>query len=429
MTIKKTVISGVVASALVTIAGAVSASGLALSQQNGSGLGNAYAGSAAVAEDASTVFFNPAGMSQIRGSQVVIAGHALKPSAKFTNTSSSAATASGQALGGNGGDAGSLALLPNLYFVTDIKENLKFGLGIGVPFGSNTEYDADWAGRFQAVKSQVTTINVNPSLSLKVDDTLSLGFGVNYQQITAELTNKIVLGAGVVGDASVTGKDNAWGYNWGILWQLSDSYRVGFAYRSAIDYQLRGDLLVTGPTGNVVAAASSPITSEFETPASFSFSSLYKINPQWDVLFDMSLTYWSTFKELRIASATTGNTASLTNLKWKDTYRFSLGSNYHVNEQMTARVGVARDQSPVADVDRTARIPDNDRTWIALGGQYKLSKGNALDIAYAHLFVKSSTISNSNGSAGTPSLATAGNLVGTYNNSVDLISVQYTHSF
>jgi long-chain fatty acid transport protein len=149
----------------------------------------------------------------------------------------------------------------------------------------------------------------------------------------------------------------------------------------------------------------------------------------------MTLTYWSSFKELRFVRATTnaagasGTTAALVNENWKDTYRVSLGSNYHYNERLTARMGLAFDQAPVSDADRTARIPDNDRTWISLGGQYKFNQTSTFDIGYAHLFVKSSTISNNNGTAGTPSSATVGNLVGTYKNSVDILSLQYTHNF
>jgi long-chain fatty acid transport protein len=428
MIIKKTVVSSLVASALLAMSGSAAASGFALIEQSASGLGNAYAGGAAVAEDASTVFFNPAGMSQIKGTQVVIAGHLIKPSAKFSDTGSTAATFSGQPVGGNGGNAGSLALVPNFYFVTDIQENLKFGLGVTVPFGLKTEYEAGWAGRFQALKSEVKTINVNPSLSFKVNDAITVGFGVDYQEIEAELTNNIVLGAGVVGDVKVSGKDNAWGYNWGVLWQVSDETRVGLAYRSSLDYKIRGDILVTGPTGAVVQ--NPLVTSKFETPDTFSLSAFNKVNSQWDVMADISWTRWSTFKELRFVNAGNGNTQGVTFENWKDTYRFSLGSNYHYNEQLTARVGVAFDQGPVSDADRTARIPDNDRTWIAFGGQYKLNQTSTFDIGYAHLFVKTSTINNNDsGTTGTPSTATVGNLVGTYKNSVDILSLQYTHNF
>lgn len=425
MKCNRTRISGLVAGALLVVSGSAAASGFALIEQSGSGLGNAYAGGAASAEDASTVFFNPAGMSQIKGRQVVVALHAIKPSAKFSDTGSSAAA--GQALGGNGGDAGSLAFVPNLYYVMDVNQNIKFGLGINAPFGLKTEYDAGWAGRFQAMKSEVKTVNVNPTLSYQMNETVTLGLGVDYQKIDAELTNKQSLGAGVEGNAKVSGSDNAWGYNLGALFQVNPDTRVGVAYRSSINYNLSGDLLVTSPAGTVLANPS--VTADIKTPDSLSVSGFRKIDAKWDVMGDITWTGWSKFKELRVVDST-GTTRSLTNENWKDTYRFSIGANHHYNEQWISRIGIAFDQGPVKDQYRTARIPDNDRTWIAFGGKYTASNNSSVDVGYAHLFVKDSSISNDKGGAtGTSTPGTVGNLVGTYKNSVDILSVQYTYSF
>lgn len=428
MRFNQSVIGMAVASTLLAMSGAVQASGFALIEQSGSGLGNAFAGGAAGAEDVSTIFFNPAGMSRISGKQIVVTGSMINPSVKFFDTGSSSAAASGQPLGGNGGDAGSLAVVPSAYFAMEINPHMNFGVGINAPFGLKTEYEAGWAGRFQALKSDVKTINVNPTLSYQLNDMVSLGIGLDYQKIDAELTNNVVLGAGVVGTARVSGSDNAWGYNLGALFQVNPETRVGFAYRSSINYKLSGDLLVTGPTGAVVQNPS--VTADIEMPDSLSFSGFKQIDSTWDVMGDITWTGWSKFKELRVVNSSTGATASLTNENWKDTYRVAVGANHHYNEQWTARAGVAFDQAPVSDVDRTARIPDNDRTWLSLGGQYKPNKASALDFGYAHLFVKDSVISNNKGGAtGTANTALYGNLVGTYSNSVDIFSVQYTQNF
>lgn len=428
MKLKLTLITYSISAALLALTGNAAASGFALVEQSGSGLGNAYAGGAAGAEDASTIFFNPAGMSRLNGKQVVVAGNFIKPSAKFSNTASAPATASLQALGGNGGDAGSLALVPNAYFAMEVNPAMRIGLGINAPFGLKTEYEAGWAGRFQALKSEVKTINVNPTLSYQLNEMVSLGLGVDYQKIDAVLTNSQVLAAGVVGTAKVSGSDSAWGYNLGALFQVSPETRVGLAYRSSLSYKLSGDLLVTSAAGTVVQNPS--VTADIKLPDSLSFSGIRKIDSKWDVMGDITWTGWSKFKELRVVNSSTGATASLTNENWKNTYRVSLGANHHYNEQWLARVGIAFDQAPVSDADRTARIPDNDRTWLSVGGQYKPSKESALDFGYAHLFVKDSTISNNKGGAtGGATPATVGNLVGSYKNSVDILSVQYTHNF
>jgi long-chain fatty acid transport protein len=428
MIFKKARINGLVAATLLVGSGTACASGFALIEQSGSGLGNAYAGGAASAEDASTIFYNPAGMSRLDGKQVVVAANMIKPSAKFSDGGSSPAAASGQPLGGNGGDAGSWALVPNAYFAMEVNPQMRIGLGINAPFGLKTDYEAGWAGRFQALKSEVKTINVNPTLSYKLNEMVALGLGLDYQKIDAELSNNVVLGAGVVGTAKLTGNDTGWGYNFGALFQVTPEIRAGVAYRSSINYKLSGNLLVTGPTGSVVQNPA--VTADIKTPDSLSISGIKVMDSGWDVMGDITWTGWSKFKELRIVNSATGATASLTNENWKNTYRFSLGANHHYNEQWISRVGIALDQSPVDDQYRTARIPDNDRTWLSLGGQYKPSKDSALDFGYAHLFVKNSSISNNKGGAtGTSNTSFYGNLVGTYKNSVDIVSVQYAYSF
>lgn len=419
MKLKQTALVYSIAAALSVLSGQAMASGFALIEQSGSGLGNAYAGGAASAEDASTVFYNPAGMSRLQGRQAVVALHAIKPSMKFSDTGSAAA--SGQALGGNGGDAGDLALVPNFYYVMDINSQLKFGLGINAPFGLKTDYDADWAGRFQALKSEVKTINVNPSVSYKVNEIITVGLGINYQKMDAELTNSQQLGGGAVGAAKMEGSDNAWGYNLGALFQVSPETRLGLAYRSSIDYKLSGNLQITNASGAVVQNPS--ITADLKTPDSFSLSGVKQIDSKWDVMADITWTGWSKFKELRVVNSSTGATAALTDENWEDTYRVSLGVNHRYNERWMARGGVAFDQSPVPDANRTARIPDNDRTWLSLGGQYKPSKESAVDFGYAHLFVKDATIADRQAAAG------KGDLIGNYKNHVDILSVQYTHSF
>jgi long-chain fatty acid transport protein len=180
MIIKKMMVTGFVAGGMLAISGAASASGFALIEQSSSGLGNAYAGGSASAEDASTVYYNPAGMANIKGSQVLVAVHAIKPSAQFTDTGSTLPVTD------NGGNAGSLAYVPSLYLLGDINEQWKYGIGVSSPFGLKTEYTPTWTGRNLAIKSELQTLNVNPSVSYKMSDMVSLGFGLDAQYAQAE---------------------------------------------------------------------------------------------------------------------------------------------------------------------------------------------------------------------------------------------------
>jgi long-chain fatty acid transport protein len=401
MMFKQTIVSLSVAGALLAMSGSASASGFALTEQNASGLGNAYSGGAAIAEDASTIYFNPAGMTRLHGSQVVASVAMIKPSATFSGTGANS---------NMGGDAGSLATVPDAYYATELKPGLQVGVGVNVPFGLKTEYDPAWTGRSQAIKSSLDTINVNPSIAYQVNDQLSIGVGIDYQHIKGELSS---YGGAILGTEVVQGSDNAWGYNLGGLYQLNPDTRVGVAYRSAISYTLSGTVTTSLP------AANGPASLDIKLPDSLSVSGVHRLNDQVDLMADVTWTGWSCFKQVKVVDA---NGAAISNTieNWKDTYRFSIGATRHYNEKWTTRIGLAYDQSPVPDANRTARIPDNNRTWLALGGQYKPSNSSAIDFGYAHLFVKDATINS-------PSPAPA--LVGTYKLKVDILNVQYTYKF
>ncbi len=386
---------------LMLVGGGAHAAGFALIEQNASGLGNAFAGQAAVADDASTIFFNPAGMSHLEGRQFAVAGHYIQPLANFTGTST-------PPLAMNGDDAGKPAFVPNAYYVMDVGPTLKFGVGLYGPFGLATEYDMPWAGMTQALLSDMKTYNLNPSLSWKVNDHLSLGLGVDWQRIEAELSSYNPMLPGVV---TMKGDDDSWGWNIGALYQIDAGTRVGVSYRSEVEHELTGGLKPMGY----------PIKAGITLPGIASVSLFKQLNQTWDLLADLTWTGWSSFEELRVRHAANNATLSLVEENWDDTWRVSVGANYHVDSNLTWRFGVAFDQSPVPDAQhRTPRIPDQDRTWLAVGAQYKLSPMAAVDVGYAHLFVKDAVINHTENGL---------TVNGSYDNAVDILSVQYTQRF
>src|SRR5262245_8795066 len=160
--------------------------GFALQEQNASGLGNAYAGGAAVAEDASTVWANPAGMARFSTIQIAASVAGVFPEFKFNNDGS--LPAFNQPLGGDGGDAGKAVALPAAYIVVPINPSFAFGFGIGVPFGLETEWENGWLGRYQALRSKIETLNINPAISWKINNQFSVAVGVDYQKIKATFT-------------------------------------------------------------------------------------------------------------------------------------------------------------------------------------------------------------------------------------------------
>jgi long-chain fatty acid transport protein len=435
--VRKTGMVATVAAAFAAASGGAGAAGFALIEQSGGGMGNSFAGAAAVAEDASTVFFNPAGMSYLQGQQGAVAAHVISVSSKFSGTATNpAALGGGAASGGTGGDAGATALVPNLYLVKPFGERLRFGLGVNAPFGLATEYDSNWIGRFQGIKSELTTVNINPSVSYKVTDAFSIGAGVNYQHADAELTNAVVLGAGLSGNTRLEADDAAWGWNIGAIFQVTPATRIGVAYRSEIDYTLEGSVTTTNSAGAVVAAAGGPSQAEVTFPDSLSISLALAVSDRLQVLADVTSMGWSSIKQVRVINTTNGTLRDVLSFDFDDTLRYSIGANYSWGGTWTLKAGLAYDETPVRNATtRTVRLPDSDRTWISFGGQRMVGKNGRLDLGYAHLFIDDTDINNTRSQQApglttpTPAPGTATTVTGTYKASVDIFSVQYTHNF
>lgn len=406
------------------------AAGFALIEQNGSGLARSYAGSAAVADDASTIFFNPAGLTYLPGAQVVVAGSAINLSTEFTDNGSSAIppAVAGLPKGGNGGDAGGIGIVPNLYASAPIGDKFAVGLGINAPFGLKTEYDDTWVGRFQGIKSDIKTINVNPTVAWKLNDRFSLGAGVNWQQIEAQLTNAVVLGANTEGRTKLDANGDAWGWNVGAMFKVSEDMRIGLAYRSAMRQSLSGDITVAFMSGAAVPGQSGPARADVKLPDSATLSVFQRFNDKWDFMGDIQWTHWSTIKEIDILSETTGALRDRLSLEFDDAWRVAFGAQYHHTERWTFKGGLAWDQTPVQDAFRTVRLPDNDRYWVSFGARYRFNQRFAFDIGYAHLFLPSGDVNFVRTPVG-GTAATTSRVSGSYDGSVDILSAQLTVTF
>lgn len=406
---------------------AAQAAGFALIEQNASGMGNAYAGGSAIAEDASTIYFNPAGMTYIQGTQAVGAIHLINPNAEFNNKGS--VKALGKPLGSEGPNAGDLAIVPNLYFKMDLNDNVKLGVGLNAPFGLKTEYDDKWLGRFQADKSEVKTININPSIAFKVSDQLSLGIGVSAMRAEAELSKAV--NAGALGQKDVTIKGDDWGYgfNLGAIFQATADTRIGLAYRSKVDQHLKGDSKSTliQLNANPKATLNTKVTADVTLPENVSVSAFSRLNDTWDLMGDLTWTRWSQFDELRVVRDNgTRTTLAVTPENWNNTMRYSVGLNYHYNDAIKLRAGLAYDEEAINDKFRTARIPGNDRKWLSLGAGWQVSPASKLDVGYSHLFISDAKIDDNQN---TKAQGFAGRVRGDFKGSVDILSMQYTHNF
>ena len=422
-----------VVAALVVCAEETDAAGLALAEQNASGLGYAYAGQAALAQDASTVFFNPAGMSFLPGPQVLVGVAAIDPSIKFSNNGSSSipalATATGSQPGGNGGNAGSWVYVPNFYATLPLGDRFTTGFGVSVPFGLKTEYDSTWIGRFQGINSELSTINYNLAAAFKVTDTISIGAGVNYQFLQTELTNSIATPSGE-GLTDLRAQDSAWGWNVGAMFQVSPDMRIGVSYRSSLNYTVEGTVNSTlVASGTQISNGTFNASADLKLPDMFSLSVAQKFGDKWDMMSDITWTHWDVLQQINIVNTANGATRQQLVLNLQNAWRLSLGLGYHLSESWTLKGGFAWDQSPVQDQYRTVRLPDNDRYWFALGATYRPSKTLAFDVGYAYLYVPNTTINNTQVQPGLPAVAGTSVVSGEYSNSVNILALQVSYTF
>lgn len=414
------------------------AAGFAIQEQGASGLGNAYAGATAVAEDATTIWWNPAGMARLgAGKHFSIGGAYIAPTTEFNNRASVAAA--GQALGSEGGNAGEGALVPGLFFAMDLTPRWNFGLGISAPFGLSTKYDSDWIGRFQGVESKVETVNINPAISFKVSDALSIGGGISYQHGKIDLTSStnytalgVRFGVGVLpgteGQNKTSVDGNAWGFNLGALVNVTPSTRVGVHYRSSLDYDLDGTVSFSNrPAGLAPFVPDSDVKLSLKTPDTVAFGVVHDLNPRTQLLADAVWTHWGRIQRLPVVRSSgpqSGLTLDTLAFNFKDVWRISAGVNYRLSGTTLLKAGVAYDKSPVPNAEtRSVRLPDSDRTWLSIGAAFLLSPRDKLDAGYMYVKGRDADINNNQAALG------RGIVNGTYETTIHVVGLQYQHSF
>jgi long-chain fatty acid transport protein len=334
-------------------------------------MGTAYAGAGSISEDASTVFFNPASMARLEGSQLSAGLHIVLPDSEFKGGGNYITALGGASIvGSDGGNGGKDAVVPHFTYVHDINEKWNFGFSVNAPFGLATEYSKDWVGRYSAIESEIVSVNLNPTLSFKIDEHASVGFGLNAMYASLELKNAIDDGLlnvlGMVGlplapgtadrEGKIDGIDDwGFGFNVGLLLEPTDHTRLGLAYRSKIDVDLDGDL-----KSQSRFVASTSAKADVSLPDNLLLSAYHEVTPKVAIMADVLWTQWSKLNELKVKLGT-GSTNTFP-LEWEDTVRVAVGGSYKYNSKWTLRTGVAYDESPTRNQDlRLAALPDDDR--------------------------------------------------------------------
>lgn len=399
--------------ALAVAVGALStqamAAGFALNEQSISGMGTSFAGRSSSADDATTLFGNPAGMSRLKREEVSFGMAAIHAKTEIKNNSGSFSSPvpvlNGPIDGSNDGDMVPFTAVPMGYYVKPIDDKWAVGVGIYVPFGLVTDYESGYQGRYFGDYSEVRVITVQPTVSYRFNEKLSVGFGPTINRIDGELQSASP-NAGSLGSndgrVKVTGNDTALGFNAGLLYEFTPQTRAGITYHSKVAYTLEGDTKLSGAGFDVAGASGKYDASlDLDTPESVDVSLTHELNDQWTLYGGAMWTRWSRFEAIIIENdgipgPLQGNLAPIVEEQdWHDTWSYAIGAAYKLNREWTLRTGLAFDQSPTNNLHRSPRIPTGDRTAISFGLAWSPNDDVTVDLAYSYLREEEVDISRS----------------------------------
>jgi len=444
--------------------GAATAASFQILEQSPALQGTSFAGTASYAQDASTVFFNPAAMTELEGAHLTLGGNLIMTDAEFDNDGST--NTGGGPLQGSDDASEETGFVPNLYYVRPINDKWTFGLGINAPFGLASSYDDDWVGRYHATDSELQLLNINPTFSYRASDRVSLGVGINYQRIDATLeqevdsftacfsaaTTPVAQGGGGLGaaaangacgaahggpgvrasdsSAKIEGDDEDFTLDLSVLFKVNDRTKVGATFRQGGSFTLEGDAEFdqsTSCAGDVfcsgaLGAQEGDIEADVDIPDVLTISVSHMLNNQLTLHGDVAWTKWSSIDKIEIDQESTGNNVSTLDLDYDDTMRYAFGASWSDGGPWTWRGGIAFDEAPQTDPEfQTPRVPDEDRTWLSAGFNYAFSSDASIDFGFTHIMVDDPEINNTTEDGKT--------LIGEYDADVNILAVQGNWTF
>lgn len=392
-------------------------------------IGNYAAGIAAEASDASTAWYNPAGLVLLKKQEAVLSGVGVFPSSKLTGTSSYTTPdyppAYVQSFSGLQGaeDAG----VPAFHYALPLGERAAFGFSVVVPFGLSTYWGTTSPVRYAATRTQLHTVDVSPDIAGKLTDNLSFGAGIDVQW--AEVKFNAILGAPAalqygqqVGHLLVTpttwdstsnnqGTSIGVGFHTGLMGSFNDNHtRVGLNYQSKIAHQFHGKSTLTGPLADpllltdptAIFISDGLSSNTINLPDVLTLSMYQDVNAKLALLGSVVYTGWSSFKTIQLKNIAAYSAVeddhvlvnSTATENYRNAWRVALGANYHVTDRWMMRIGGGYDQTPTVDSARDVRLPDVNRWALSIGAHYQLRPSLGLDLGYSYLFALNDSVVN-----------------------------------
>ncbi|MDE1338847.1 outer membrane protein transport protein [Vibrio aestuarianus] len=421
----KTLLSLAVACGLFSVSSASQAAGFQLAEYSATGLGRAYAGEAAMADNASAQWRNPAMLTYLKGTQISVGAIYVNPNVDVKGKINGMLETSSD-------DFAHDAVIPNFYLSHQVNEKLVLGLALGTNYGMETELDYNFAASHFGNEAMVKTMEANVNVGYQVTPTVSIGGGVRY-----------VIGEGHFGATSpaqtkplpqgttlkyMEGDDTSWGWQVGTAWQVNDNNRIGFTYKSEVKLKLEGHAEGLGfglPSGQKLDGFMN-----LNLPATAELASFHQLNDKLALHASINWTDWSSFDKLEADLVGRAQPSEVKIENWEDNYRFALGATYQLDAKLALRAGVAYDMAAVSDKNRTITIPETDRTWLSVGAGYAFTDQFTLDAGFTYILAKDAPITESRGYASDDAAENiGGQFVGTTTGNVWIIGVQANYRF
>jgi long-chain fatty acid transport protein len=386
--------------------------GFQLNEFSSSGLGRAYSGEGAIADDAGNASRNPALIMMFDRPTFSAGAIFVDPGVDVSGRSPTGASL-------NANNIAPTAWVPNLHFVAPINDQFGWGASVTSNYGLATEFNNNYAAGAYGGTTDLETLNLNLSGAYRLNNHWSFGVGFDAVYAKAKIERyagdlgQIVAGSGALPPIpglaqQVAGipansqiaylKGDEWGFGWnaGILYEIDKNNRYGFTYRSEVKIDFDGDYKSSLPSAynQILGSFGLPMGTDGRTtggslslnlPEMWEVSGYNKVAPQWAVHYSLTYTSWSQFQELK-ATNSNGDTLFYKDESFRDAYRIALGTTYYMDDNWTLRTGIAFDDSPVPANKRSISIPDQDRFWLSAGATYAFNKDASIDagISYMH---------------------------------------------
>lgn len=366
------------------------AAGFQVAEHSASGLGRAFSGEGAVADNASVLARNPAAMTLFEKAQFSGALSIVDPEVNVYDKTH----------GEQSDDVAPLQLVPAAYYISPINEQWAWGIGMFTNYGVATDYPNDISAGDMAGDTALVSVGINPNIAYRVNEALSLGAGVNVVYAHAELTRHKGSLAPLFGSTNkaenligMTGSAFGYGWNLGALYELSEKTRFGFGYRSKVDLDFDDGEFSSYDSG-IATAAKVDGRLQISLPAIMEISAYHELNDQWAMHLGWQQTDWSTFTELKATSPDCKDGVCFYKAeKYQDNNRYSIGASYQINPSWTVRVGFAFDEQAGKT---TLSIPDSDRFWYSAGLTYQMRDNLTLDAGFALVKSRSGSFTETN---------------------------------